>query len=295
MKRLSLFHTVIFIYALWTCGCVASFEPEVHSLGELRSGLPTSKEVKSGLAVSVEEFVSANKSRHVFDADVAAHGILPLLVRVENHSTEPYIVQRDQIRASLDGQALLPIYGKEAARQGAARNNVGRALVNTILWGPLAPYFGLPSMVASASHTRSVNKDIERHFEKMEFIDTVLKPGETSEGFAFFQLPGHEKRLEKLQVNVFAVAGATLGQEGREMTYRLSFPALEVSQIAFRRPRGQTKVADGVTPGRNPSPSHQGDNSSDNRFIQTQARSLLRVDGATGSDRSEKAEFPERN
>jgi len=64
---------------------------------------------------SVEEFVTPEKSRQAFDADIASYGILALLVRVENGGTESYGVQRNHITAFLGGQHLPQLTGEQAA------------------------------------------------------------------------------------------------------------------------------------------------------------------------------------
>jgi len=252
MKSNRYFKFASLFMVLFLGGCVASFEPGVSSPGAMTGGLPTSKGVQEGLEVSLEEYVSANKSRHAFDADIASNGILPLLLRVENQGTKQYIVRRDQVRAFLNGQALPPIYGKEAAKQGAARDYVGKAIVNTVLWGPLALYFGLPSIVASVAHTQSVNKDIEQHFESLEFSDTILKPEDTAVGFVFFELPGSMKRLENLTVEVTVEADAYEEQREKQLAYKFPFPMLEVSNLAFRPSDHETNGGNGTLTSNDP-------------------------------------------
>ena len=83
---------IAFFMSLFLGGCVANFEPRMSSPGSLGSGLPTVSQVKAGLEVSLEEFVSANKSRRAFDADIASKGVLPLLLRVENNGAREYKV-----------------------------------------------------------------------------------------------------------------------------------------------------------------------------------------------------------
>ncbi|MFQ5541565.1 MAG: hypothetical protein ACE5E2_01955 [Candidatus Binatia bacterium] len=60
-------------------GCTGSFSPR---MGSLPPPLPTAQEVRGGIEVSIEEFVSATKARMAFDADVAQDGVLAILVRV---------------------------------------------------------------------------------------------------------------------------------------------------------------------------------------------------------------------
>ncbi|MGH7771538.1 MAG: hypothetical protein ACREQA_04820 [Candidatus Binatia bacterium] len=219
----------VLVVALIFAGCTASFEPRLSSYDLTKNRLPTVKEVQRGVEVSVEEFVSANKSRRAFDADVAPHGVLALLVRVENKGTENYKVQRSQVRAFFDGQPLPQIYGHEAATQGATRDYVWNALVNTVAMGPLAMYFGVAGMAATANQTKSINRKIEQHFESLEFNDTVVKPDETVAGFVFFNLPERLKRVENLTMEVTVEIDSPEEPGGRRLNFNLPLPTLEVS------------------------------------------------------------------
>jgi len=239
MKPVRYARSVGLLMAMFLWGCVASFEPQVSSSGQVSSSVPTAKYVQEGLEVSVEEFVSANKSRHAFDADVASHGVLALYVRVENKGARDYTVRQQDIQAFLGEEGLAPIYGYKAAKRGARRDYVGKALVNTVLWGPLALYFGLPTMVASVAHTRSVNKNIEQHFQRLEFSDAVLKPGEAATGFAYFEMPKRLERLEALAVEINAGVDGKDGQQGEKIAYKFSLPALAVSRLDSQPSNGE--------------------------------------------------------
>lgn len=210
-------------------GCTASFEPRVSSSDLAKSRLPTAKEIKSGLEVSVEEYASPHKSRRAFDADIAPHGVLPLLLRVENKGTDNYKIQRSQIRAFLGGESLPPLQGYEAANQGAARDYVWNSLVNTAAIGPLAIYFWPATMALSAKHTQTVNQRIERHFESLELTDALVKADETVAGFVYFKLPDKGKSLENLSVEVTVEADLSEEPRGKQVTYRFSLPTLELS------------------------------------------------------------------
>ena len=123
-------------------GCSASFEPRLNSQELLKDGrLPTVKEVRGGLEVSVEEYASPNKSRRAFDTELASYGVLPLLVRVENRGVKNYKVRPSQIRVIQNTEPLVPLYGFEAANEGAMRGYTWHSLVNTVAMGPLAMFF----------------------------------------------------------------------------------------------------------------------------------------------------------
>ena len=121
--KLLLRFTALFL-SLFLGGCVAQFEPRLTSPVSLGSGLPTVKQVQAGLEVSIEEFASANKSRRAFDADIATHGVLPLLLRVENRGGRHYRVDRNEVRAFIDGQALPPSECCISAKVSPPRSSV---------------------------------------------------------------------------------------------------------------------------------------------------------------------------
>lgn len=221
------------VVSLFFGGCVAKFEPRLSSPTSLGSGLPTVKQVQAGLEVSIEEFASANKSRRAFDADIASHGVLPLLLRVENRGGRHYRVDRNEVRAFLDGQPLPPIYGYEAAKESATRDSVGRALVNTAMLGPLAMYFWPVTMSLSAQHTRDINQEIERHFEDMEFTGAMLQPGEAASGFVYYRLPNSSKQLMNLTVEMTVEGNGYEERRSNKMAYKFVFPTLGISGPLF--------------------------------------------------------------
>ena len=222
-----------FLMSLTFGGCTASFDPGLHSSEIGMGGLPTVKEVRAGLEVSIEEYVSANKSRRAFDADIASYGVLPLLLRVENNGAREYRIDRSEIKAFIGDQALRPIYGYEAAKQGASREYVGKVLINTAMWGPLGMFFGLPTLVGSAAHTREVNKEIEQHFANMEFSGAMLKPGESASGFVYYRLPSSSQQLSNLVVEMTVESNGYEERRRSTMAYQFAFPTLGVSGPLF--------------------------------------------------------------
>ena len=214
----------VFVTALIFSGC-ATFEPGFRAQDMAGSRQPTVKEVQQGLDVSVEEFVTPGKSLQAFDADIAPYGILPLLIRVENGGTNNYRIQRDQIKAFIGEQSLSPLSAKQAAGQGANREYVGKALGWTVATGPFAILLWPATIAGSASHTRSINRRIEQHFESLSFADALIRPNQVAAGFAYFKLPDGVKKLQNLTVQV----EASNEQNGNKITSKLSLPTLELS------------------------------------------------------------------
>ena len=205
-------------------GC-ASFEPGMRHQDLMTPRPPTVQETQNGLEISVEEFVSMNKSMQVFDADLASHGILALLVKVQNNGTQTYSIDEHAILVYLGSETLSSVSGEKAASQAANSEYVGKALFWTILTGAIAGPIGT---AASAGHTRAVNKRIEEYFETMSFNYSVLKPNQYAAGFLYWKLPEGKTKLENLRVE------ATPHEEETEnrLFYKLALPILGVSREA---------------------------------------------------------------
>lgn len=214
----------VLVIGLVVSSC-ASFEPALRFQDLNRPRQPTAREVREGLEVSVEEFVSSNKSNQAFDADIGPYGVLALLVRVENAGTENYKVQKNEIKASLGGQMLSQLSGEEAANQAATSEYAGKALFWTALAGPFAIIAWPATIAGSTANTHAVNRRVQQHFESLQFTDALLKPNQTAAGFIYLKLPGGVKRLEKLTIELEPSEEKT----GKRLSYKLSLPDLTLS------------------------------------------------------------------
>ena len=214
-------------------GC-ASFEPGLRYPDLMRPRQPTVKETQEGLDVSVEEFASADKSRTAFDADVAPYGVLPLLLKVENNSSQTYRVQEHAVSAYLGDQLLGSLAGERAASQGANSEYAGKALGWTLVTGPFAILLWPATVAGSAAHAAAVNRRIEQHFESLRFNDSVLKPNQTTAGFLYFKLPRGVKKLENLTVHV----EPSEEQSGKRLLFKLSMQTFELSRAVSQTETG---------------------------------------------------------
>lgn len=228
LKRQRTLHLLVIAFIFTGC---ASFEPGLRYQDLTRARQPTAKGVQEGLEVSVEEFASANKSQKAFDADLAAYGILALLVRVKNNGTQNHRVRRSDIKGSLGDKPLLQLVGTEAAGEAGTREYAGKALGWTVATGPFFILLWPATIAGSAAHTASVNRRVEQHFENLAFTDALLKPNQMAAGFVYFKLPGGVERLDNLTVEV------ELSEEksGRRLSYKLSLPSLVLSAPASSR------------------------------------------------------------
>ncbi len=208
-------------------GC-ATFNPSVYVRDLLASHQPVTSQSHAGLEVSVEEFVSPDKSRKAFDADLAPHGVLALLLRLNNKSASNYLVDEKNAKAYLNGQILPRLQGIDAARQAATSDAVGKAAAWTAATGPFAVLFWPVTISASASHTKEINRQVENHFRNFELGKNIVRPDQTAGGFLFFRIPNGVQRLEKLILEVAAAEESTAAS----LNFRLQFPMLELSSPA---------------------------------------------------------------
>lgn len=243
---------LVFLYGQILSGCAVlnpGFKPDLPSYyNPVIAHQSTVKEVQGGLEVSVEEFVSANKARQVFDADVASYGVLALGVRVENKGTENYGVQKNEIKAFLSGQPLFLLSGTQAADQ-ITTTEYRKALTKDIIAAPLAiggaifilAYsFFMAIFTGTSGPTEGaypptsgeygcwtavciVNNEVELHFERLALADILVKPNEAKAGFLYFKLPHKVQKLEGVTIEM----NTSDGKSGKQLAYKLSLPALD--------------------------------------------------------------------
>jgi hypothetical protein len=168
---------------LYVAGC-ATYTPRVVGIPEI-AGPHVSTRVQEPLTLSVEAYASEEKSKSVFDTDLADKGVIPLLVTVQNAGQEPYQVRSPDF-VLRDDDTVMQMLSPEEASKKAKRDAVGRA----VGWALIVPIIGIPIAVpSSVIHTNKVNKSIVQDFTAKAFKDGELKPHEKRSGFLFFALP----------------------------------------------------------------------------------------------------------
>lgn len=217
---------LVVLVVMWS-GC-ATFEPKLRYTDLLRPRNATIGLEKDDFIVSIEEFASSEKSRQAFDADLVAHRILPLLVRLDNNSTKSYRVRQIDINASMNGEALPTIYADKAADDAGTSEYAGKALGWTLATGPFFILFWPVTIAGSAAHTASVNRRIEQHFANMEFTDKLLKPKQSAAGFVYFKLPNKTKTIDSITVAV----EVREEESGSPINFKLSLPSLDLTALS---------------------------------------------------------------
>jgi hypothetical protein len=206
-------------------GC-ASFEPGMRLQALNQPRQPTARFAQDGLEVSVEEFITPEKSQKMFDTNLASSRVLPIFVRVENSGGEKFSLRSSDIKASLKGQPLNQLAPKDAADQAATSEYVGKALGWTLATGPFAILLWPVTMGASAVHTRGVNKRIEAYFDGTSYQDALVSPRQNTFGFVYFKIEDKMDRLDGLVIE----AEATGDQSGKKLSYKFPLPPIQMSK-----------------------------------------------------------------
>jgi len=231
-------HIAIFLaITVLTCSC-ARFQPTLDQkvlFGGTR--IPTVVQTQEEITLSIEEFASADKSKHAFDSDVVSSGVLPILFRIDSKSDAVFKIPAGAIKAYIDNQSLSVLDGETAAKQAATRDYVGKALGWTILAGPFAILAWPGTIVGSAVHTRNVNSRIVKHFETLEFKGAMVRSNQPVSGFLYYQVPtdgkflqslAESKRLQNITIEIVAMPE----QEGRNISFNLPLPTIDLSASA---------------------------------------------------------------
>ncbi len=202
--------------SLLSCGC-ASFEPATRHQEMLGPRHPTVSETRDGLQISLEEFISSEKSRRMFDADLASQGVLAILLKAENKSHSAIKIEDKETRAFLENLPLLFLPSVDAANQAATRDYTTRAAGWTLATGPLALIFWPVTVSLSGMHTGGVNRQIEQHFQSLSFGKAIVQPGQSAVGFLYFKLAENFKGNETIVVEVLTFEI----DSGRQIIFKL--------------------------------------------------------------------------
>ncbi len=213
MKQSKIVRAISVFMTCLLAGC-ASYTPTIARLDP--SGPNVGKAAYGDLMVYIEEYATPEKSEVAFDTDMADEGVLPLLIRVDNNGKDPWEVKAADILVR--GDTELKALGPAEAADKASRGAVGRA----IGWSLIVPIIGIPvAVVASAAHTKKVNKQMVYDFSNRMFEDGAILLNQHRSGFLFFELEEGRKDLAGLRLELTAKNAIT----GEVVTIAAPLPA----------------------------------------------------------------------
>jgi hypothetical protein len=134
---------------------------------------------KDELVVVIQPVLDREESEKYFGTDLLALNIIPVFVISENrHASSSFMLLKERIVFSAGQHAVVGTPDK--ARSEATAESLGWASV--ALGGSLV-------LAAIAAKMMSDATVINRNFKAQEFQSKTLSPGQTAQGFVYFQLP----------------------------------------------------------------------------------------------------------
>jgi hypothetical protein len=162
---------------------------------------------QSGLRISVDPYAENDRLQNTFGCDLLSRGILPVLLVVENISSEDgYIVANDTaclITAD-------PINNKEQSDEGQKSEEFGRAFnrlestsTAAVAMAHMLPVIGVASLVLlpfalGAEATYRDEIEIQKNLKQKQILPKTIYQGGLQSGFLYFNL-GKAEYLSKLQ------------------------------------------------------------------------------------------------
>lgn len=151
-------------------------------------------QVKDGLAVAIQPMLDAEESEKYFGTNLLARNILPAFVVSENrHASSSFLLLKNRISLSAGQPAL-------AGSPDKARSEAGAEALG---WTSVA--LGSLPLAAIAVKMMSDATVINRNFKAQEFQTKTLSPGQTAQGFVYFQLPEGAKLPEQGTIRLEAL------------------------------------------------------------------------------------------
>ena len=129
----------------------------------------------NGLKITADPIFGGARSRAYFDTDAIEEGIFPVHVIAHNSNPNATILfQKANLKLAIRSESNL---SSTVARNGRGTDGAGVLLFNPLLASPLLiPYI-------------YNNEAIKYNFTRQELRDKALSPGQSTEGFVYFQIP----------------------------------------------------------------------------------------------------------
>lgn len=170
---------------------------------------------QSGLKLSVDPYTEKDRLQANFGCDLLSRGILPVLVVVENLSSEDgYIVVTDMATLMTNDSINSRVQSDEGQKSEELESkfkeleSTSNTAVGMVEWSPLigvvSPVIGVASLVSQplkalgAEATYKDEIEIKRNLEQKQMLPKTVYQGGLHSGFLYFNL-GKAEDLTKLQ------------------------------------------------------------------------------------------------
>ena len=164
----------LFVGAL-VCACTTTRLPDYPSqpLNALDS-----IETEAGLRVGVRPMWAPSELTEYFGTDLVVAGVLPVYVRVENHSEDAtYLVRPDNFALRARADEIRPGTDYEARRRGPGDKTTRAGIAA----------FSVPLIVAGNVMVSRAS-EVQRNLEMKELRSRTVSPGQATAGFLYFSI-----------------------------------------------------------------------------------------------------------
>jgi hypothetical protein len=162
---------------------------------------------QSGLRISVDPYTENDRLQNTFGCDVLSRGILPVLLVVENISSEDgYIVVNDTaclITADPINNIEQSDEVQKSEKLGRAGNRLASTSTAAVATAHMLPVIGVASLVLlpfalGGEATYRDEIEIQRNLKQKQILPKTIYQGSLQSGFLYFNL-GKAEYLSKLQ------------------------------------------------------------------------------------------------
>lgn len=158
-----------------TCACTT---PRLPDYPAEPSNLPVSVETETGLHIGLRPISSPDELTHYFGIDLLENGVLPIFVRLENHSDNAtYLVRPDHFSLQARTQEIRPGTDYQARRLDSG-DEITRAGVVS---------FNIPMIVAGNMRVSRAS-EVQRNLEMKQLRSRTVSPGRATFGFLYFSI-----------------------------------------------------------------------------------------------------------
>ena len=183
---------IVLLTVTFYVGCCGTTKlPEIPQIPALK--YPFSQQ-KQDLLVSLDPYLEKERVEKMFGIDLLSDGILPVLVDVENNSTDKSFYLQKELSSLGSESTRSPL--EEPGNQKGKRI-VGGVLGVGAVFSPAVGIVGLPVFIAIVDRSNTKAQTIRRNLIEKELKEKTLSPRESQRGVIFFKLP-NETSLERI-------------------------------------------------------------------------------------------------
>jgi hypothetical protein len=221
MQRRYVSPSLLFFFIVYSYGCAPL---EVRSQKDATVNVPTNAKFVgrvSDLQLSLEPYYEKDRLQQQFGCDLISIGILPVLVIMENHSSDKsFFLEKGKFKLVTSGHTGPDKSG--SVDKLMQKSSTDRDVIYTLakegneekqrglLFGSLAPILvpiplTLPVAVFMInSGDQKINDAIftKENISRKEFVDRTIYPGELHNGFIYFQIKSRDEADEIVAIGV---------------------------------------------------------------------------------------------